>query len=62
MTWTQSDLRKLIDAALDGLAWEFYNAHEFRQLGRQEKIRILRALKADAATRFAYEWMMRGTK
>ncbi len=58
--WTQADIRRLIDAALDGFAFEFFNAPNFRSLGRKEKLKIIRALKADVATRFAYEWMMRG--
>lgn len=57
--WTQSDIRRLIDAALDGFAFEFFNAPTYQSLGRAEKIKIMRAVKSDAASRFAYEWMMR---
>jgi hypothetical protein len=60
--WTQSDIRKLIDAALDAFAVEFFDVTSFRSLSRKDKLKICRALKADAATRFAYEWMMRGVK
>jgi hypothetical protein len=57
--WTQSDIRRLLDSALDGFAFEFFDAPSYKSLGRKEKLKICRALKADAATRFAYEWMMR---
>lgn len=54
--WNQDDMHKLIGAALDGFAFEFFSAPEFRVLGRAKKLKILRALKADAAYRFAVEW------
>ena len=57
--WTQHDISRLLDAALDGFAFEFFNAPTFRSLGRAEKLKIVRALKADVAARHAYEWMMR---
>jgi hypothetical protein len=60
-TWTPGDIRRLIDAALDGFAWEFYSVHTYKNLGREEKIRITRALKEDAKARASYEYMMKGT-
>lgn len=56
--WTQPDIVRLIDAALDGFAWEFFGAPNYQSLGRKEKIAICRELKAEAASRFAYEWTL----
>lgn len=60
--WTPADLSRLIDDALNAFAFEFFGAHEFKSLGRDEQLKITRGLKVDAATRFAYQWMMRGVK
>jgi hypothetical protein len=56
--WTQNDIRRLLDAALDGFAEEFYG-QGYKNLPRAEKIRITRTLKEDAQIRASYEWMMR---
>lgn len=59
MPWTQSDIRRLLDSALDEFAHEFFGVANYKSLSRKDKLAVCRALKADAATRFAYEWMMR---
>lgn len=56
--WTPSDIRRLIDAALDGFAEEFFGM-SYKHLDRADKVKLTRALKSDAKTRAAYEWMMR---
>ena len=57
--WTSTDLRKVIDSALDAFAVEFYGVAEFRRLPRKDQLAIVRELKADSAVRHAYQWMMR---
>lgn len=55
-TWTQADLSAAIGIALDAFVWEQFNAPSFDKLAHAENLKILRALKADAAWRFAVEW------
>lgn len=57
--WTPSDIRNVLDSALDGFAHEFFGVASYKRLDRKDKLKIMRAVKADVACRFAYEWMMR---
>jgi hypothetical protein len=59
-TWNRVDVRKAVEALLDGFAEEFFEKAQFRNLPAAERLKLIRVFKTEISDKAAYEWLMRG--
>jgi hypothetical protein len=57
-SWKSSDVRRLIESALDGFAHEFYGGASYSLLSREDKLAVVRFMKREVQDKYSYEYMM----